>query len=236
MLFIPNRSQRLFAIGLKYSDIDWLSLSAVLSAFGRRIDQWYLEPVRLLRAQEGQHGAFAALGTICLLIDSLCQYDNGKPTSNRSLFIKYVRDRLPRYVREIRPAIRLPKVNSQTCEYETTGTGALVTRNIGCVSEALYSVFRCGILHEAHVPVCGVISGLKTRRFSIRPSSLATYSDTGAACPVVLIDPWKLFDDVEASLRGLVQRVALAPPSAASRTHFNRKFQSAFGIDISAAR
>lgn len=236
MLFVPNRSKRLFASGLKYSEIEWRSLKSVLDAFRARIDQWYMDPIRLLRSQKGQHGAFAALGITCLLIDALCQYDNGKPTSNRTLFLKYVRDRLPKYVRKINPPIRLPKVNSQWCEYETTSAGKLITRNIGCVSEALYSVFRCGILHEAHVPICGVISGLKVRRFSIRSSSLATYSDNGSACPVVLIDPWKLFDDVEASFYDLLQRVESAAPQAPVRTRFNRKFQSAFGIDISMAR
>lgn len=236
MLFAPKRTVRLFAVGLKYSDIDWDSLSEVLDAFRKRIDQWYMQPVRLLRAQEGQHGAFAALGITCLLIDALCQYDNGKPTSNRGLFIKYVKDRLPQYVRAISPPIRLPKVDSQSCEYDRTSTGTLRTRDIKCVSEALYSIFRCGILHEAHVPLCGVISGLKTKRFSVRPRTLANYTDNGASCPVILIDPWKLFDDVSASFDDLLTRVSAAAPTATARKNFNTKFQSAFGIDISSAR
>jgi len=237
MLFVPVRSNRLFAAKLKYSKVKWASLEAILTAFSQRICQWYLDPIRLHRDQPGQHGAFAALGVTCLLIDALCQYDSGKVTSNRKLFIDYIEDRLPHYKRAISPPIRVPRVDSQNCVYETVAaTGAIRTRDVKSVAEGIYYIFRNGILHEAHAPLCGVITGLKRRRFSIRRSSLATYADTGLPCPVLVIDPWRLFADVERSFEELLNRVRAAGPSGAARLHFNVKFKSAFGIDISTAQ
>jgi hypothetical protein len=233
------RKNRLFAVGKKYSDIDWSSLAVVLDAFEKRIDQWYLEPVRLLRAQPGQHGAFAAMSICCLLVDCLCQFDSGKVVSNRTLFRNYIRKRLPHYRRSINPPIVFPDVDTINAAYKTTSAGAIRTKQLGDIADVLYFVFRCGILHSAHAPLCGVISGLKTRRFSVRRKSLTKYSGIGihgADCPSVVIDPWKLFDEIETAFRTYLAALRGATPSDTVRLHFNTKFEDSFGISITAAR
>lgn len=192
MLYEPVQENRLFCVGKKYSDVDWHVFSNVVDAFEKRIDEWYLAPVRVLRQQPGQHGAFAAMSISCLLIDCLCQFDSGKVTSNRMLFTKFIEKRLAHYKCSISPAIEFPKIDSRNCVYETDSSGAIKTRKLKTIAEVLYYVYRCGILHSAHAPLCGVISGLPTRRFSVRKKSLAKYSAIGTSggdCPVVVIDP-----------------------------------------------
>ena len=240
MLYEPVRKKRLFAAGLKYSDVKWHCFAEVLSAFERRLDQWYLAPVRLLRDQPGQHGAFAGLSICCLLIDCLCQFEAGKVTSNRGLFIKFIKKRMPHYKRALNPPIEFPRVNTQDCMYETDATtGAIRTRQLKDIADVLYYVYRNGILHSAHAPLCGVISGIKNRRFAVRKKSLATYVDIGsrgAPCPVVVIDPWKLFSEVEGVFQRYLVRLKAATPTAGIRRRFNAKFSDSFGINISSAR
>lgn len=238
MLYEPVRENRLFAVGLKYSDVNWNIFAEVVDAFEKRIDEWYLEPVRLLRSQPGQHGAFAGMSICCLLIDCVCQFDAGKVVSNRTLFRTFIRKRLPRYARPINPPIEFPKVDTQNCEYKKTATGAIRTDQLGDIADVLYSVFRCGILHSAHAPLCGVISGLTTRRFSVRRKSLAKYGaigTRGSDCPVIVIDPWKLFDEIEVMFRKYLGRLRAASSTSTARRHFNVKFADSFGIDVSGA-
>lgn len=239
MLYAPVQKNRLFCVGRKYSDVEWSVFADVVDAFESRIDQWYLAPVRLLRQQTGQHGAFAAMSICCLLIDCLCQFEFGKVTSNQTLFKKFIDKRLPHYKRTISPSIVFPKVDSQNCVYETDAAGAIKTRNLKSIADVLYSVYRCGILHSAHAPLCGVISGLKTRRFSVRKKSLAKYSAIGTPggdCPVVVIDPWKLFDEIEAVFKTYLAMLRMATPAQKVRVHFNTKFEDCFGINIAGAR
>lgn len=239
MLYEPVQQNRLFAVGTKYSAVDWSSFMDIIAAFEKRIDQWYIEPVRLLRQTPGQHGAFAAMSVCCLLIDCLCQFDSGKVTSNRTLFTGFVEKRLPHYKRSITPAIDFPKVDSQNCRYETDAAGAIKTRKLKTIADVLYYVYRCGILHSAHAPLCGVISGLPTRRFSVRKRSLAKYSAIGTPggdCPVVVFDPWKLFDDIEMAFKDYLEKLRKASPTQKIRLYFNDKFADCFGIDISGAR
>jgi hypothetical protein len=130
-------------------------------------------------------------------------------------------------------------VDSQKCAYETDASGAIKTRKINSIADAMYYVYRCGILHSAHAPLCGVISGLATRRFSIRKRSLAKYSAIGTPggdCPVVLIDPWRLFDEIEAAFKNYLTRLRAASASQEVRLHFNTKFEDCFGISIVGAR
>jgi|GEM_PF-1875028 len=240
MLYEPVRKNRLFAVGLKYSDVNWDCFADVLSAFERRIDQWYLAPVRLLRDQLGQHGAFAALSICCLLIDCLCQFEAGKVTSNRDLFIKFIKKRLPHYRRTVNPPIEFPKVDTRNCVYETDAmTGAIRTRQLKNIADVLYYVYRNGILHSAHAPLCGVISGIKNRRFAVTKKSLATYRDIGprgAPCPVVVIDPWKLFSEIERVFQRYLARLKASKETARFRRRFNTKFSDSFGMNITAAR
>ncbi|MBX3412593.1 MAG: hypothetical protein KF708_07890 [Pirellulales bacterium] len=238
MLYEPVQKNRLFAAGLKYSDITWTSIADILNAFEKRIDQWYLAPVRLLRQQPGQHGAFAAMSISCLLVDCLCQFHAGKVTSNRTLFTKFVEKQLPNYKRPISPPIEFPKVDSHNCTYELDAAGAIKTRRLSSVADALYYIYRCGLLHSAHAPLCGVISGLSTRRFSIRKKSLAKYGSIGTAggdCPVIVIEPWKLFDDVETFFKRYLGKLKTASPTDAIRRHFNAKFEDCFGVSIASA-
>jgi hypothetical protein len=210
----------------------------VLSAFEKRIDEWYLAPVRILRKQSGGHGAFAAMSICCLLIDCLCQFDAGKVTSNRTLFIDFICKRLPHYDKPISPSITFPKIDSGKCCYDTYASGTIKTQPIDSIAKALYFIYRCGILHSAHAPLCGAIQGLKKHRFSIRKSSLAKYSGIGikgTACPVVVIDPWKLFVDIEKAFKNYLARLKSASPTDTERLNFNEKFADAFGIDVSAA-
>ena len=203
MLYSPVRKNRLFAVGLKYSDVNWSSFADILDAFEKRIDQWYLEPVRVLQNQPGQHGAFAALALNCLMIDCMCQFEGGKVVSNRTLYTDFIRRRLPHYGRTFSPMIVFPEPDSINLRYKTTATGALKTRQLASIADVLYYVFRCGILHSAHAPIVGVISGLNRRRYSVRKKSLAKYGAIGTSggdCPVVVLDPWKLFTDIQTAL------------------------------------
>lgn len=238
MLYEPVRKNRLFAVGTSYADIDASSLAKVLQAFEKRIGQWYIEPIRLLENQPGQHGAFAAMALCCLLIDCLCQFEKGKVVSNRSLFISFIRRRLPHYNTVISPAICFPKVDNHACTYKFNARGQVQTQQIANVSDAIYYIYRCGILHSAHAPLCGVISGLNVRRFSIRPNSLTTYKSigmSGSPCPTIVIDPWKLFADVENEFQNYLYRITTSGPSTSLRRRFNLKFADAFGIDVSGA-
>jgi hypothetical protein len=210
----------------------------VLKAFEKRIDEWYLAPVRHLKKQPGGHGAFAAMSICCLLIDCLCQFDAGKVTSNNTQFINFICNRLPHYDKPISPGIIYPKPDSRTLNYKTNASGTIKTQTIDSIAKALYFIYRCGILHSAHAPLCGAIQGLKKHRFSIRKSSLAKYSGIGikgTACPVVVIDPWKLFDDIEKVFKKYLARLKSASPTDTERLNFNEKFADAFGIDVSAA-
>lgn len=238
MQYSPVQKNRLFAAGIKYSDIDWTSFDDIINAFEQRIDQWYLRPVRVLKDHSDGHGGFAALAICCLTIDCMCQFEGGKVVSNRSLFTNFVHRRLPHYGRLLAIPITFPKIDSHNLCYDLNVHGAIKTRQLGSIADVLYYVFRCGILHSAHAPLIGVICGLKTRRYSVRKKSLAKYQAIGTAgadCPVVVIDPWKLFSDIEASFQDYLARLREASAASPIRRRFNVKFEDSFGVSIAGA-
>jgi hypothetical protein len=186
-------------------------------AFQKRTDQWYLRPVQVLQEHSEGHGGFAALAMCCIMIDCMCQFEGGKVISNRSPFTDFVESKLPRYKRSLNPAITFPRTNTQNQCYDVSATGVIRTRQLRSIADVLYYVFRCGILHSAHAPLVGVISGLQTKRFSVRKRSLAQYGTIGTSgsdCPVVVIDPWKLFADIKGAFESYLHRLRKSRPTS----------------------
>lgn len=215
VFYRPIQTDRYFSRSRLYTSIDWTKLADIVPVFMERITDWYVGPGSALAAD--WHNAFSVMAIDCLLIDTLAQFEKGKDESDRTTFIEFVKAKLPQFAVALRPAIRRP------------GKPDITTP-----AEALYFGFRCGILHEAHVPP---YAGLRPEPgiVLVVPTGHTRYAD-GTDCPAVLVDPIRLFRELETIFERYV--LNLLDPSPAYeplRASFRKKFTSSFGIDITGA-
>ncbi len=219
MFYTPVLAGRIFSPGVLYSDIDWRSLREVVTAFEKRIREWYVQPARALEAASGNY-AFAVMALNCLLIDTLSQFFRGETHSKRSVFLSFISLKLPAYSQRLRVPIERP-----------AGCKPAALED---VAQVLYFGFRCGILHEAHVPLYGAIFGLPTP-VQVEPVGNTQYSDS-RACPTVIIDPHQLLDALDQVLSQYTADLMDADPAHDSlRVAFKAKFGSSFGVDLAGA-
>lgn len=225
MFYEVMQKDRFFNRHQKYVDIDWKSLSVVSDAFRKRIDDWYLEPIRRLKKEsDGGHFAFTAMALNCLMIDTLSQYEYGLAESDGRKFKQFVRDYLKAYSGQLKVPIQYPRLNKKT--------GAIITFAHKTVEDVLWAGFRCGILHQAHTaPYCGVRPA--GHRMSQRVSGFVKSGTSGSDVGTVIVNPWRLFKDVEKVFHGYIKR--LNKRGAAHdplRAHFKEKFTDSFGVDV----
>lgn len=216
-----DQSYRMFSSELLYSQIDWSKLNVVVDAFKLRLDDWYLNPARELA--QNIHSAFSVMALNCLLIDTLSQFVAGQPSSTSDGFKKFIRTRLPpAYSEKLQTPIR---------HYD----GKRREQTLKDVADVLYHGFRCGILHQAHIPPYG---GIIPHPPAIRIEQFRAvrYKDSQISCPSVIVDPLTMLADLSASLdlylRELKNRDASYDPL---RNAFREKFSSSFGVDVYAA-
>src|SRR6478609_4615295 len=111
MFYTPVLAGRIFSPGVLYSDINWNSFREVITAFDRRIREWYVQPARALEAASGDY-AFAVMALNCLLTDTLSQFFSGEPQSKRSVFLSFVRSKLPAFSQRLIASIERPSGSS----------------------------------------------------------------------------------------------------------------------------
>lgn len=251
MFYEPVQSQRFFERDRKYADINWSYFPGVVDAFERRIRGWYIEPVEVLlergvdphsrhlvrclsNRRDGGHYSFTVMAITCLLIDTLSQFVRGILQSTGNDFKAFVRDYLPSYDIPLKTPIDgyRPSISSGAKPRHEQLTN---------IADVLYTGFRCGILHQAHAPLyCGIVPGNSPPTVEAtdhaKYAGSAKYSTSGDFCPVVVICPEHLFDEVirffSEYLKNLKVKHASREPL---RNNFKRKFTDSFGIDISAA-
>ena len=215
-MYHPVQANRFFAFDTKYKDVDWNDFRAVVDAFRRQIEYWYVLPGLELK-KEGHFG-FAVAALASLLIDCLSQYEDGVESSTRTNFKGFLRRHWP----DLDTSYPVPiNASFNNNNFQVTD-GA----------DAIYFGLRCGILHEAHVKLyTGLVSQGNIADY--HASGLATYTN-GGDCPVVTIDPSRLFDAVHSRFDAYMSE--LIDTNAAyddSRQRFRTKFEASYGVPIS---
>ncbi len=240
----PVQDDRYFERDMLYRQINWASLGEVIDAFSRRIEGWYIEPIRvvlecglapadretvrrLTGRRDGGHYAFATMAMTCLLIDALSQYRYGELSSSGNHFKRFIREVLPSYKGTLPASIwhydhsRQRKKGVELVDY----------------ADVIWNGHRCGILHQAHAPLyCGTNPG--NEQPVVEQTGAAVYASHvgGGSCPGVIIYPEHLFSEVAAFFTDYLKN--LKDKSAANeplRDDFKKKFSDSFGIDISNA-
>lgn len=215
------QANRFFSKEVLYSQIDRSDLGQIVDAYRQRIHDWYLNPAKELA--KNVHFAFSVMALNCLLIDTLSQFMAGIDSSSKNEFKNLIRNKLPDiYSSKIDPPIR-----------HQDGTRK---EDLCDIADVLYHGFRCGILHQAHIPPYGGVAPGANNAIQQTTSGLVKYKDSGADCPSVIVNPLMLLEDLEKVfeiyLRDLSER---DPKTAELRENFKRKFSTSFGIDVSAA-
>jgi hypothetical protein len=229
----PVKTKRLFRPGKRYSEINWKNFREVVSEFKGRIDAWYLQPARAISALPD--AAFAEMALTCLLIDTLSQYRYGalqsptevvKNCTNKTLesshfkFEDFLAERIPSLSAALPVPIKTGRTKNGKAEELKT------------YAEVLYSGFRCGILHEAHVPLYGAISG-QTPIVSWHKSGITKYAD-GTQCPTVVVFPKHLLDALSGVFVSYIDELLNQDPQYNDlRLRFKEKFEQSFGVTIS---
>lgn len=208
---------RHFSKTIEYAAIDFTKMASVVPAFKARLTDWYITPGDLLSAgNDGWHNAFSVCALSCLLIDALAQFEQNK--SGRKVFIDFVKATFPIFAVPLSSPIERPPPEN----------------NIKTPAEALYFGFRCGILHEAHIPPYAQILP-EPAIVRTQATGITKYGD-GRACVSVILDPLKLFEALKTVFQQYTANL-LDPDPALDllRVNFKAKFTTSFGIDITAA-
>ncbi len=223
MFYQPVQSHdRYFARDIRYVEINWTVLGSVIEAFRARIEQWYIAPANTLALC--WHNAFSVAALDCLLIDTLAQFEHGADKSSASVFIDFVKAKWPQFASPLPANIRRDPKNKK---------GKI--KDITNPAEALYYGFRCGILHEAHIPpYCQMDHEPNIVRTA--PSGTVRYKD-GSDCCAVILDPVELLKSLELNFNCYIESLLDANSKYEKlRSNFKKKFRDSFGICIDAAR
>lgn len=212
----PVKKARLFTKSVWYHQINWNSWPDVIRRFEQQIRWWYVTPISHLR-KKTPHNGFAVVALSCVLVDALSQYHAGIEQSDGEEFRKFVRLRLPSGGGKLPASIRVWN--------EKTGK----ERQAVDFADVLWSAFRCGILHEAHVPLYGRLDAVPGV-FALAPAGFTTYADSGKPCPTVNLNPGPFADEVVAAFRTFIGE--LKRPNSKLRANFRKKFLVSYGIDI----
>jgi hypothetical protein len=212
----PVKKARLVTKKIRYDEIDWNSWSDVIRRFEQQLHWWYVNPIKQLRKRSG-HNGFAVVALGCVMIDAMSQYWAGIEQSSGNAFKDFVRSKLPSHGAKFPATIRVWD--------EKAGK----ERQAVDFADVLWNAFRCGILHEAHVPLYGRLWGVPSV-FEFVPGGLCTYADTGAPCPTVNLNPGPFADEVIAAFNRFIRDLKCADPQL--RAHFRKKFLVSYGIDI----
>jgi hypothetical protein len=223
-----TQKKRYFSAQVKYSDIDWLILDEILDAYRERIKNWYLDPAKELA--KNPHFAFSVMALCCLLIDTLSQFVAGADSSSGQKFKEFIRTRLPAtYSRKLKTPIEhydgsKRKKNQAAPDYI-----------LEYMSDVLWHGFRCGILHQAHIPPYGgVAPGTSDAAREI--SGAAKYKASGADCAGIIVNPFKLLEDLEEAFDAYFRELKDRDQKQDQlRENFKKKFSTSFGVDISTA-
>ena len=217
MIYEPVKANRYFTKTDRYSDINWADFGSVVTAFEARINNWYIEPASELAKSTG-HYAFSIMAINCLLIDTFSQFASGQLYSTAATFKQFISNCLPRYRTTLAATITHDDHVRQT--------------TLSTVADVLYHGFRCGILHQAHIPLYGGIDP-GGAAFVETASGLATYSSSGLDCPTVSVNPLLLLDDLKTYFAEYIAN--LKRPDAqydSLRANFKVKFADSFGISV----
>ena len=231
--YIPVQNARAFRREKGYDMVDWSNFREVLNDFHGRMDDWYIIPAKELG--KNGHFVFPVMAMDCLLIDTLSQYYYGSdpsPTekangqkgsleSSGAKFKDFLVERLPHRTGPLLAPIKQP-----------------VTRRnpngkpLRTFEDVLWSGFRCGILHQAHIPLYGAIYRV-ANVLDFQASGTTKYAD-GTDCPTIICFPQKLLDELEtAFLKYLDDLWSPSPAFADLRRRFKEKFEDSFGVTIS---
>lgn len=212
--------KRVVCRGSRYSDIDWTNEVAAFKALKSQLEDWYIEPTREL--VKHPYAGFTVLALTSVLIDTLSQYEEGAPKSQRALFKNWLRRKIPASCQPLGEPIADPSVKGK----------------IKDCADAVYYAYRCGILHEAHPPIyCGIAGegrAIPTQEgaFSIHESGFTLYSD-GKKCPTVVVAPdkffWLVCEQFEEYFANLLDT---SPRFDLLREKFKIKFALSHGIKI----
>jgi len=219
--YTPIQNARAFRRMTRYDQINWNDFTVVVDAFHGRIDDWYILPTKeLINHKDGGHYAFAVMALNCLLIDTMSQFYYGRLTSSGKKFKDFVRDRIPKL------AGNLPtQINQPVSPHNQNGDP------LSTYEEVLYTGFRCGILHQAHVPLYGVLYGVPGP-FDFQNNGTTRYA-SGGDCPTVICHPRMVFEETEtAFLQYLDDLLNPDPKLNKLRQLFKIKFEDSFGVTI----
>jgi hypothetical protein len=211
----PVKDQRYFNRRRKYSEIDWNNEAQVVRELKAKLEDWYINPAKALSGVE--HSAFAVLALTCMLIDTLAQFEAGETQSKRSVFKAWLRHHFKNCDRKFRKPI-MERAGSTTVE-------------VSDYADAVYSAFRCGLLHESHAAIYSGIVG-QQRAFRYHEKGLTMYGDN-SPCPTIVIDPARLFKRVLLVFEEYFKKLLdTRPQHQHLRDNFKKKFLSSYGVDI----
>ncbi|WP_406696368.1 hypothetical protein V5E97_35790 [Singulisphaera sp. Ch08] len=217
----PERKHRYIYQGKLYEDIAWNDLAEVIEAFHWKINEWYIVPPDgILKA--GFDQAFSLMALTCMLIDTLSQYYLGKTRSTQKTFKDFLKETIPPFDTQLPQPIEYTNPRGNPAQLET-------------YADVLYVGFRCGILHECHIPLYGGLTGqdqLRGKMFDVDPDICTKYDD-GRDCPTVRMDPTLIYPAVKTVFGQYINDLLTTDPNFDSRRElFKTKFSASFGEDL----
>jgi len=175
---VLRSGEKMFAVGVKYGEVNADNFHDLLDKFKKRIEWWYIKPGEGFRQCE--YCGFIVMAISCIVIDTLCGYRYGKVEDTRgSDFINFCKEYFPK-LKESLP------INCQSKYQELKGK---------IYAYVLYRSYRCKILHESKIQYYGGIS---------EDIELIDYDDN---CDWIVINPHGLLQETKKVLDEFINQI-----------------------------
>jgi hypothetical protein len=208
----PLKDKRFFTHDTRYDEVDWNDENAAIKKFKAQLEGWYIDPIESLIAASRHYG-FTVIALTCVLIDTLAQYYFGEEKSSQKAFKDFLKDHVGGPFDDKLPTPVLDK--SPVEDY----------------ADVIYQAFRCGILHEAHVSLYGVVAD-HADLVEYHPTGITRYVNE-SDCPTIVINPESFFREIKSAFENYFQKLNDRDPQWDNlRRNLKAKFLVSYGIDI----
>lgn len=199
-----------------FDEVDWSDWTAVVNGFQSRFVDWYFKP--LSEFPTTGHEAYPVLCAMCALVDTFAHYDGDRGWHEQKHYKEFLRKLDPVFRTKFSSPIA-------TTRYRD---GAWVQGSLRDFADVFYTGVRCSLHHHGDL---APFAGMSRTGVLAQQRTGAGASTCGQIYSIVVFDPWRFRDTLEAWFQGYCADLRKNPQADRAK-RFRSRFEADFAISI----